>query len=124
MANKNGLFSRIFKRKPGGTMVGNLIRGVAKGYTGGLLGTGAMRLQEGELPQENNAKVMSQLGAGAIAFNEAGLMGQMPFDPNKSPADNMESGAIFQYIKNKLGYIVGGIVGLVLILVLLLRGKK
>jgi len=39
-----GLFSKIFKKKPGGTLVGNLIRGGARAldnkFTGGMLGIG------------------------------------------------------------------------------------
>jgi len=31
-----GFFKNIFKRKPGGTVVGNLVRGVADNFTGGL----------------------------------------------------------------------------------------
>lgn len=34
----------LFKKKPGGTFVGNLIRGVASGVTGGLIGNGKNRL--------------------------------------------------------------------------------
>lgn len=31
-----GFFKNIFKRKPGGTVVGNLVRGVADNFSGGL----------------------------------------------------------------------------------------
>ena len=36
-----GFFKKLFKRKKGGTFVGNLIRKVAKNKTGGILGNGA-----------------------------------------------------------------------------------
>ena len=36
-----GFFKKLFKRKKGGSFVGNLIRKVAKNKTGGLLGNGA-----------------------------------------------------------------------------------
>lgn len=121
MANKNGLFARIFKRKPGGTMVGNLIRSVAKGYTGGLLGNGAMKLQEGETIEDANARLLSQGGSAAIAFNEA--WGNPYADGKKSWSENMESGAMYQFLKNKLGYVVGGVVGLVLLIVYAFKRK-
>lgn len=36
----------LFKRKPGGTLIGNLLRGVAKNATGGALGNGAMMISQ------------------------------------------------------------------------------
>lgn len=38
----------IFKRKPGGTFVGNLIRGAVQKYTGGALGNGALKISQDE----------------------------------------------------------------------------
>jgi hypothetical protein len=36
-----GFFKKLFKRKRGGTMFGNLLRGAASAATGGVLGSGA-----------------------------------------------------------------------------------
>lgn len=36
-----GFLSNVFKKKPGGTMLGNLVRGAANKATGGVLGNGA-----------------------------------------------------------------------------------
>ena len=36
-----GFFKNIFKKKEGGTFVGNLLRGTSSAMTGGLLGSGA-----------------------------------------------------------------------------------
>ena len=36
-----GFFKKLFKKKRGGSFVGNLIRGVASNATGGILGSGA-----------------------------------------------------------------------------------
>lgn len=48
-----GFLGKIFKRKEGGTFLGNMIRGVAKTYTGGILGSGAqMKQPKGEAIQE------------------------------------------------------------------------
>lgn len=41
-------FSKIFRKKPGGTFFGNLIRQVANEASGGLLGTGKNRVPIGE----------------------------------------------------------------------------
>lgn len=57
------VLSKIFKRKPGGTFVGNLIRNQVKTLSGGLLGNGAMLLKEDNktvepgalLPQHNES---------------------------------------------------------------------
>lgn len=53
-----GFFSNIFKKKKGGTFVGNLIRGAASTATGGVLGSGA-GLARWEAEQD--AKVMNDL---------------------------------------------------------------
>jgi hypothetical protein len=41
-----GFLKGLFKRKPGGTLVGNLLRGVAKGASGGILGNGGMMISQ------------------------------------------------------------------------------
>lgn len=41
LKDKMGFLSNIFKKKPGGTVVGNLIRGVVNKASSGVLGTGA-----------------------------------------------------------------------------------
>ena len=55
-----GFFKNIFKKKKGGTFVGNLIRGVASTATGGVLGSGA-GLANWEAEQE--AKELNALKA-------------------------------------------------------------
>lgn len=56
----------VFKRKVGGTVAGNLLRGVAKNYTGGLLGNGAMMLRENEAQSDYQDRV-EELAAGAAS---------------------------------------------------------
>lgn len=42
--NPDHFLKKVFKKKPGGTAIGNLIRLAANKATGGILGTGANRL--------------------------------------------------------------------------------
>jgi len=49
------LFKNLFKKKPGGTLVGNLLRGVANQATGGILGNGAARIEVGQ--SQTNAQL-------------------------------------------------------------------
>ena len=55
---------KIFKKKKGGTMLGNLIRGVAKKVSGGKLGTGKHMLKDDKStePDPKLIKVGSQVG--------------------------------------------------------------
>jgi hypothetical protein len=39
-------FKDLFKRKPGGTKVGNLFRGIANKASGGVLGNGLLKVDE------------------------------------------------------------------------------
>lgn len=43
-----GFLKNIFKKKPGGTLLGNLVRGVSSAATGGILGSGANRIEVGQ----------------------------------------------------------------------------
>jgi len=53
----------LFKRKPGGTAVGNILRGVSHDLTGGLLGNGAMMIKQGETdPSAANARTNEVIG--------------------------------------------------------------
>lgn len=65
-------FLKLFKRKEGGTMVGNLLRGVAHSINP-MLGNGAMKLRPGEKPADANARASKEFGAtmaGAQAGNQ------------------------------------------------------
>ncbi|RQO68511.1 hypothetical protein DBR40_19920 [Pedobacter sp. KBW01] len=48
----------LFSKKPGGTFFGNLLRGVANKATGGLLGTGANRIEVGQT--KTNAQLYAE----------------------------------------------------------------
>nr|WP_199158751.1 hypothetical protein [Pedobacter sp. ASV2] len=48
----------LFSKKPGGTFFGNLLRGVASKASGGLLGTGANRIELGQT--KTNAQLAAE----------------------------------------------------------------
>lgn len=97
---------KLFKRKPGGTVLGNLVRGAVKTATGGILGNGALMIskeqyeakQRGE--KTDNARetkyIQESIGAGLNGID------------TKDKANNM-----LQTIKNggmkSIAYIVGGV---------------
>ena len=57
--NDMGFLGNLFKKKPGGTLVGNILRGVASNATGGILGSGAGRIELGQT-QTNKELALAQ----------------------------------------------------------------
>ena len=107
----------LFKRKPGGTVVGNLLRGAASATTGGLLGRGAMMLKEGETTEKSNAKLASKAGAAAMAFNNAGA------STSGGTEKNVKLGATIQWFKDKWYYVAGAIVVVTGLFIFIKRSK-
>lgn len=105
-------FFDIFKRKPGGTGLGNTLRGITNRLTGGVLGNGLLMLKEGQTVKENNANALGALGVGLEAIKQATIV---PTSPNNSPIQNIQGGVIFQTIKNNLIYILGGLLVVVVL---------
>lgn len=116
-----GLFSNIFKKKPGGTLFGNLLRGAASHFTGGMLGSGANRIELGQT--QTNAQ---------IAAAQAEQMGVAP-PPN--PALAAAAGVVMSnpqvqqaakeaaFAKAKPFLIGGGIIAAIIALVFVLKPK-
>jgi hypothetical protein len=76
-----GFLSNLFKRKPGGTVIGNLFRGVASAASGGILGNGAMMISQQDadkrdLTDADYEKKYSQTKAGVP------VQAQTVVDPN------------------------------------------
>lgn len=46
-------FKALFKRKPGGTFLGNLVRKAASQATGGVLGKGSLKISQNEYDLKN-----------------------------------------------------------------------
>lgn len=65
-----GFLSNIFKKKKGGTFVGNLLRGGASAFTGGLLGSGAgLQKWEAEQAQKEQEQMFQQLAQQNQGYN-------------------------------------------------------
>lgn len=92
-------FKDIFKRKEGGTILGNTFRGIVKNASGGLLGNGALMLKPGQTAADNNKKAAQAAGAAAVAFNTTagGSAGTSPAPG--TIGSEVKKGAIIQYIK-------------------------
>lgn len=56
----------IFKRKPGGTFFGNLIRRTANQLSGGVLGNGAMMLDAQPATMQATAQRVQEVAAGVV----------------------------------------------------------
>ncbi len=86
-----GFFKNLFKRKPGGTALGNLIRGGASAVSGGMLGSGAglhrWEESQGILAQNEALASMSkaQEQAGQNLINKVAVpyMGDSPSNQPK-----------------------------------------
>lgn len=112
-------FSKIFKKKPGGTLFGNLLRIGAKSVSGGLLGNGANMI-----PLEEGASIKDAPPAPPKPFTNAnpvldGLSSKLNDFLSKSTKDvTIQAGA-----DNKTIYAVGGIALAVTLIVLLTKQK-
>lgn len=103
-------FFDFLKRKEGGTVVGNILRGVVNNISGGLLGNGALMLKPGQSAQENNQAAIAAAAAGAQAFKDYKGEGGDNAD------DSIKLGAVKQWIKNNALYIVAGLAGVYLLI--------
>lgn len=104
-------FSNLFKRKPGGTVVGNLLRTVGNAIAPGVLGTGAMMIKPDETPAQSDARLAQGLGAGVVAaVNQAN--NPAPVYSGASTlqefAQQAQTGAVDQlWQKYKSGILIG-----------------
>lgn len=88
------------KRKPGGTFVGNMLRGLVNKQTDGVFGNGAMMQQEGETTEQANARMIEGLGAAASSFSSTASKGvQMPDEKESDFMKRFKSGVIGDKVK-------------------------
>lgn len=111
---KGGFLKKLFKRKPGGTMIGNLLRKVSNQMTGGVLGNGMMKLQEGETVEQSNDRIADRLSNVATA----GIMA----DKATGFVDDLHSK--LKQSGSKIYLIGGGILAAIIALFMFMRGKK
>lgn len=126
-----GFFKNIFKKKRGGTVVGNLIRGVASTATGGALGSG-VALKNWEAKQDAKEK---QALHNEIASLRKSIDGrQMGEDLVKSAVKNGAASGqtdpnlgehiVLTTLKKHWAYITGGLLVVGLMIYLLTRKKN
>lgn len=103
----------IFKSKPGGTFLGNIIRGAANKFSGGVLGNGQMLAQAQGLPPVS-AVNMDAIKNGA--FDAIGAAVDKNPEMKKAIASTV-------WDKYKL-YILGAVAAIVAITIFLVTRKK
>lgn len=70
-------FKDLFKRKEGGTVVGNLLRGALNNVSGGLLGNGVFMLKDGQTEEQNQKQIEQAVINGIIAANATNTQNNM-----------------------------------------------
>lgn len=113
----------IFKSKPGGSFLGNLVRGVANKFSGGILGNGAMlqaslAKQEGDAAKLDAANVQIQQ---AVSLGRAAVVGVVGDQlGNNTEVKKMIADGIWSKYKF---YIIGAGSALVLLITYLIMRK-
>jgi len=102
--------STVFKRKEGGTVVGNLLRTAANSASKGILGNGVMMLKPGQTKEESAAYMQQQLTDGLYNAG-AGYVAGKAVNDGKKIDDPTTKTKILKYI----GIGVGSLVGLILL---------
>lgn len=109
-----GFFKNLFKKKKGGTLLGNLVRGVANKASGGILGNGVQlakndaKIEQREYNQAVQVEAQRQLAknpafqAGQTATSKITIPG-VPSIPSESKMD------LKAYAKKYWGYAVGAL---------------
>lgn len=111
-------FKDLFKRKPGGTFLGNLLRSAAHTASGGMLGNGAMMLKSDESANSQSSTsssptpsfLMSQIQAETV--NQGGNMGAA-----------IMNNSIMKFARQHIK-LIGGLIGGVLFFTLIFLGFK
>ncbi len=118
-----GFFSNIFKKKKGGTVVGNFIRGVASTATGGVLGSGVgLANWEAEQEAKKDAALKAELKdlrrqidskqLGADLVNSAVSNGVA----SKQSSPNMGENIVLETLKKHWYWFAGAMVVLALLI--------
>lgn len=125
-----GFLSGLFKRKKGGTFVGNLIRGVANKATGGVLGNGAdLAKWEAEQAQKEFDKQYQETKAKLAqnqAYNQGSTLGNQfnVMDANDPRVGATKKEAMKNFLKDNIAWVIGSfvaIIGLTLLTVKLIK---
>lgn len=108
-----GFFKNIFKRKKGGTKLGNLIRGVASSSTGGMLGSG-QGLARWEAKQEGREPIQALPALTSKGYKQLGedLINKqvVPLMANGGGNSPMIGESVLMHSLKKNWYLVAGVV--------------
>lgn len=124
--------SKLFKRKPGGTVIGNLIRGVANTASGGVLGNGQMMItqQDADKRDLSDADYQAKYGQtkdGAIVPGAIPVVDQNTNTNNPGNTATPSTSKLKAFFKKPLVRLIVAITivgGLVLLIVKLVRKNK
>lgn len=122
-----GFLSGIFKRKKGGTFVGNLIRGAASKATGGILGSGAgLAAWEAKEAEKKTEGLQNQIAHLTSKINSKQMGADLVSSTIKnSPVDktspNAGESVVIETLKSNWAYILGGLIGVGGLVYLIIR---
>lgn len=101
---------KLFKRKPGGTVLGNLVRGAVRTATGGILGNGALMISKEQYDAKNRGENVSNEREKQYLMESTGaaLNGINNKDKVNTIVDKIKQGGV-----KSIAYVVGGIIAIV-----------
>jgi hypothetical protein len=100
-------FKDLFKRKPGGTTLGNLLRGAAHSFNP-LLGNGLMKISDADAAARDAASANGQSPDMQTQVNDtARLLGGAAATTVAGAAKE----GMMEYVKKHAAYVVGGVIG-------------
>lgn len=118
---KSALAKVSLKRKPGGTLVGNMLRSLVHKKTNGVFGNGAMLQNEGESDEDYKQRMTRAAAAAATTFADEATDIQ-----NGGTAgtfmENVKAGVISAKLK-RFAPIALAVLGLVIV-IRIIKGKK
>jgi hypothetical protein len=125
-----GFLSGLFKKKKGGTMFGNLLRGVSSKVTGGLLGSGAgLQAWEESQNQTELNDLQKQLMVSNNRANNGFAAGQKMAMAGIEAAGGQPNATIGQSVftetlKKNWYFVLGGVIAIVGIVYLIVKPKS
>ena len=119
-----GFFKNIFKKKKGGTLVGNLLRGVSSAATGGILGSGAgLAKWEAEQEQKEMERLYGKaslpaVSGGGVAYDGRqigrnlvnGVVVPAAASNGGAGGSNIGENVILETLKKRWYYVLGGLI--------------
>ncbi len=125
-----GFFKNIFKKKKGGTLFGNLIRGVANKASGGVLGNGEQLAKwEAEQAQKEQEAMVQQQILNSTAYKAGSVIGagaQPTIDKvaNSDGVQDAKQTLIMAWLKANAMKIVLPVILLTILIIWLIRRNR